>query len=94
LTPEHPVFFGDPGVATWASMDPDATMLANPELGRVFELKEETPIRVWDAWANLKYIVPHLSVDPTPVYNLLNVGTAHTFFADEVLVHNKRYLPE
>lgn len=93
LTPEHPVFSGDTGVATWASMDPAATMLANPELGRVFELEEETPIRVRDDWANLKYIVPR-TVDPAvPVYNLLNVGTAHTFFADEVLVHNKRYLP-
>jgi len=26
-------------------------------------------------------------------YNLLNVGDVNTFFAGEVLVHNKRYLP-
>jgi len=93
LTPDHPVFSGDTGVATWASMDPEATMSANPELGRVFLLEEETPIRVRDEWANLKYIVHRTVASAVPVYNLLSVGTAHTFFAEEVLVHNKRYLP-
>ena len=93
VTPEHPVFFGDAGVATWASMDPAATMLANPELGRVFELEVETPIRVRTEWANLKYIVHHPLVAPAVFYNLLNVGDVNTFFAGEVLVHNKRYLP-
>jgi len=83
LTSEHPVYTKN----WWASIEPEETKKENPELF-VKKLENWDYIQtVW--WEYLKLLNIECSKEIIQTYNLKSVKNYHTFYADNILVHNK-----
>ncbi len=85
LTNEHPIYSRNSLTKGWASLNPKATYLDSKM--EVFKLKNFDEVFTIDGWKrinSIEYIKKEVQT-----YNLKSVE-GNTFFADGILVHNKK----
>tara|TARA_R110000796_G_scaffold158165_2_gene274911 strand:- start:2653 stop:3894 length:1242 start_codon:yes stop_codon:yes gene_type:complete len=84
-TRDHPIFVIGKG---WASLDPDQTLVIHGIEAVKYELDDA--VLTLDGTAEQVTSITLRDVAPTSVYNLSSVTPSHNFYANNVLVHNKR----
>lgn len=89
VTNEHPFYTRKAdGLVGWCSIEPDVTNVFYPNLGRIGSLEVGDSIftedNTWVVVTGFDYVKENVQT-----YNLKDINSTHTFFADGLLVHNK-----
>ena len=88
-TPDHPIYVKNKG---WCSLDPEATKQNHNLDVSVISVSDAVVFDQYDSKAT-DNTIQHIEIVKQPdtqTYNLSNVKDHHTYFANGVLVHNKR----
>jgi hypothetical protein len=70
----------------WAAINPDKTLMDHPYL-QIRELKKGNEVKTVRGWKKIKSI--EYVEGEVQTYNLKTIEDTHTFFAEDVLTHNK-----
>jgi len=89
-TPDHPIYVQNKG---WCSLDPEATKQNHNLDVSVIGVSDAVVFDQYDSKAIDNNTIQHIEIVKQPdtqTYNLSSVKDHHTYFANGVLVHNKR----
>lgn len=87
VTDQHPIFArSKDGTSGWASMSPAETLRVTDFKTKKLIIGDQvfTKDQKWVTITDIVYIQ-----QPVPTYNLINVSPVNTYFANDILVHNK-----
>jgi hypothetical protein len=82
---DHPLYVENKG---WCSWDPKLTK-ENYKLDGILNLEKGDKLRTKDGTVVISDIVMQTHSEPVQAYNLVSIDTAHTYFVNDILVHNK-----
>lgn len=90
VTPDHPIYGRKHGVEGWIAVDSGKSLENHPYLGRMLpdlEVGDELYSRFDNTWFQVSAIT--VFEGDVQAYNLSIIRNTMTYFADDILVHNK-----
>jgi len=82
---DHPLYVEGKG---WCSWDPNLSR-ENYKFYPIGRLEKGDKLRTKDGTVEISEIVMQLHSEPIQSYNLVSIDTAHTYYVNDILVHNK-----